>query len=50
MTMVDADAFLQMGRDVMASQPVSVLLGEEKLCAIAQGTITKLADKNGTNP
>ena len=62
--MVDAETFLQMGRDVIASQPFSVLLGadicqcevvavsagEEKLCAIAQGTIAKLADKDGTNP
>ncbi len=71
--MVDAETFLQMGRDVIAGQPFSALIGERliaparavhvsksqavcrcevfairagagKLCALAQGTIAKLAE------
>ena len=43
--MVDAGASLKMGREVIAAQPF-----KEKLCAIAQGTIAKLANKNETTP
>ncbi|MES2101742.1 MAG: hypothetical protein V4569_18100 [Pseudomonadota bacterium] len=37
--MVHAETFLQMGREVLAIQ-----VGAEKLCALAQGTIVKLAE------
>jgi hypothetical protein len=60
---IDPQRFLDMGRQVLTSQPFSVLLGaampaleprrcdvfsvadgQEKLCAIAQGTIVKLPE------
>ena len=49
-----ATNLLEWGRVVLARQPFSVLMQvpivtSEKLCAVAQGTIARLGDANGTS-